>query len=848
VLLSRLRIRGKLAALIILPLLIIVGLSAGIAVSQFNSARAASDTVRSVNIGSGVGLILAGLQTERLESVGYLAGVANLSDVEATASNVDEQVSDLRHQYGSAIPAQLNTALDGIAGLDPLRQRVDTDSTTATAIVATYRNVIDNLIQATRLVDNINTGSSAGREVLALDTLLQVDELTNESATILLQLAAYNESPPATGIQPTLIVYSGDQAAIDQLLPRFTAYATSDEIALHDLVTQAFLDRFGPDFSASFTANPAGTASTLAPAVVYPQTQSFVVLGRFAEQKTAADVIATVQQQRSTALDEAYLALALGLLVVGLVAAGGVVIARSVAVPLANLTASTNRVAQLAERELMRVADDEAENTEPIRFDPVHITSDDEIGELARAFERISLTSVNLVGRQVASRRNVAQMFGHVGRRTQNLVGRQIALIDGLEAQETDNKRLGELYRLDHLTSRLRRNASSLVALSGSPDQGNYFAPLALVDVIRLALGEIEEYTRVDVNAPADLMVMPSAINDSVLLLAELMENATTFSPPHMRVSVTAVAHPGRVTIVDHGIGLSPERLAEENARLAQRERLDLAPTEVLGLFVVGRLARRHNLGVVLTNTPGGGVTVTIDVAGILMPASAARPGPIAAPALTPPPAAPVFAPPQAQELVRAERASHAALMVSDYEDAHGVFDDANGLFDLPSLDRATRAIESSRPWNAFELPQPALTAGPAPQPQAEAPVEPRVRLEWTHADTGPLPTFTPPVATSVTQPITMPQPAGIPLSRRDGTYRAPGEDDNKTVVMPTVSGLTRRVPGATIRMDQPTATRQNVRPQDPDEVWDLVQQFESGVARALDEVRSEPTEEDATR
>ena len=170
---------------------------------------------------------------------------------------------------------------------------------------------------------------------------------------------------------------------------------------------------------------------------------------------------------------------------------------------------------------------------EPIQFDPVHVTTDDEIGELARAFERISLTSVQLVGRQVASRRNVAQMFGHVGRRTQNLVGRQIALIDALEAQETDNQRLGDLYRLDHLTSRLRRNASSLVALSGTTDQGAYFAPLALVDVIRLGLGEIEDYTRVDVSAPTRPDDRAGAINDTVLLLAELMENATTFSPPH---------------------------------------------------------------------------------------------------------------------------------------------------------------------------------------------------------------------------------------------------------------------------------------------------------------------------
>jgi hypothetical protein len=341
-------------------------------------------------------------------------------------------------------------------------------------------------------------------------------------------------------------------------------------------------------------------------------------------------------------------------------------------------------------------------------------------------------------------------------------------------------------------------------------------------------------------------MIAPSAINDTVLLLAELMENATTFSPPHLRVTVTALAHPGRVTIVDHGIGLSPERLNEENARLAQRERLDLAPTEVLGLFVVGRLARRHNLGVVLTNTPGGGVTVTVDIADVLISGGPATTAPPIGPPASTPELPPVKRPAPAQDLVHADNGSR-GMHSLDYDDEISLIDDAYGLFDLPSLDRATRAIEAGRPWNAFELPQPALTAGPV---RPEAPAEPKVRLEWTAADTGPLPTVQPaaaPPPMPSQSPAPLPRRAewspphqGIPASRPGS---APSiDDDTQTIVMPTVrGGLTRRVPGATIRMDQPAATRQNVRPQDPDEVWDLVQQFESGVARAMDEVKSEP-------
>jgi signal transduction histidine kinase len=831
VLLNRLRIRGKLVALVVLPLLVIVGLSTGIAISQAGRASAAGNTTRSVEIASSVDAIVTALQTEELESVGYLIGQASLADISASASEADEQAADLKTQYGSGLPSAIRSTLTSLAALNPLRAQVAAKTSTPAAVIAGYRVLIEPLIDATGLLDDIDTSTSVGREVVALDALLHIDELTNESAAILLEIAGENEHPSVGPSQQALAAYSADENSIALFLPRFTSNATPSEVTLQTVVSQALFERVGSNFANVTTVIPVTTAKTLAPSIVYPQMQSFVVLGRFAEQKTAADVVASVRAQRDRALLEAYLAAALGLLVVGAVAVSGVAIARSVAVPLTRLTSSTNRIARLAETELLRVADDEADATEPIVFDPVHITTDDEIGELARAFERISRTSVQLVGRQVASRRNVAQMFGHVGRRTQNLVGRQISLIDALEAQETDARRLAELYRLDHLTSRLRRNASSLVALSGTSDHGAYFAPLALVDVIRLGLAEIEEYVRVDVIVPADLLIAPGAINDTVLLVAELMENATSFSPPHTRVTVMASAYPGRITIADQGIGLSPERMAEENARLAQRERLDLAPTEVLGLFVVGRLARRHGLSVVLTSTPGGGVTVAVDIADILVS--------------TPPPAITSTA-------ARTWTAPPAPTLGDRQIQMH--VDDDEELFDVDSLDRATQAIESGRPWNAFELPQPALAAAPAHR--LDVPESSKVTLEWASADTGPLP-IQPATPTSPAPAhndwATATDPFVVTTAEATaGTgFAAESADENtQTIVMAAAvpNGLTRRVPGATIRLDQPSATRQNVQPQDPDEVLDLIQQFESGVARALNEVRSESTEKDATR
>src|SRR6185312_11743343 len=152
--------------------------------------------------------------------------------------------------------------------------------------------------------------------------------------------------------------------------------------------------------------------------------------------------------------------------------------------------------------------------------------------------------------------------------------------------------------------------------LSGATGANEHMAPLPLQDVVRLALGEIEDYTRVDVEVPEEIVVVPAILADLTLMLAELMENATAFSPPHTRVLISATELRGgaRLAIVDNGLGMSPERLAEENSRLTHRERLDLVPSEVLGLFVVGRLARRHGIEVTLTDTPGGGITVWIDL------------------------------------------------------------------------------------------------------------------------------------------------------------------------------------------------------------------------------------------
>jgi signal transduction histidine kinase len=942
VLLGRLRVRGKLAVLVATPLVMVVILAAFVSVDRFNRAADAASTVKSVEVATEVGAVIADLQQERLASVGYLLGSATQADVSLATATVGDEVADVTAELGDELRPDVQAALRAVSKLDPLRDALLAHRAAPDDVIAQFSAVITSLLSSLRLADGVDGTTVTGREVIALDALQRVDELNNQAAAELV-VAAGTKSPNS------VIAYAGDRAAVAAILSQFTTYATTEQTALYGLVGKAFTDRIGPTFDQSFAVAPTATIAQLPASVIYPELTSFVVLGRFVETKIAADVTSAVTSRKNDDLIAAYGTAGLALLLVLLIGLLSIAVARAVATPLTQLTHSADRVARIAEAELERVADDESNTLEPIRLETVSVSAQDEVGELSRAFERVQSTAARLVERQAQSRRNVAEMLGHIGRRTQNLVGRQISIIDGLESDETDSSRLSELYRLDHIASRLRRNAGSLVVLSGASDAGGHFAPLPVVDVARLALAEIESYTRVDISIPDDVFVPPAIVNDLVLVLAELMENATVFSPPHTRVTVTAAD--GVVRIVDHGIGLSEERIAEENRRIAQRERLDLTPSEVLGLFVVGRLARRHGFSVVLSPTPNGGVTVHVDLsehvvlapterldaiaaAAPSLPDRAATPAlpsrapaaggptlpsmplprrnpdvssvPTAGYAPSPPvwdftpatnghaatgpddlpsagrwtaPAIPAARVPEVPSPVRPtsavagaaddpavnaameaaaqvaaiQAATEAAQRVArrSVEDAELVDDDdresvarparPDPPYNAKSLDRAMLMLEAARPWNAFELPQPALPAPPPPL----APGESIERLS---------PPVEPSSAPFAFQPMARPATgrAPVPAAGASTAAQAAGTPPAGllagTGTQPVVVGggtpLVRRVPGATT-VDEPLQTASTrSRPQlDASEARDLIEAFEFGVARALREVEDEPVQ-----
>nr|WP_260635606.1 nitrate- and nitrite sensing domain-containing protein [Streptomyces angustmyceticus] len=260
----------------------------------------------------------------------------------------------------------------------------------------------------------------------------------------------------------------------------------------------------------------------------------------------------------------------------------------------------------IAEQRLPMLVD-QLSRTDPGRVDtrvtPIPIATTDEIGEVARAFDQVHREAVRLAAEQALLRGNVNAIFTNLSSRNQGLIERQLELITDLENNEADPDQLENLFRLDHLATRMRRNGENLLILAGEEPGRRWNQPVPLVDVLRAATSEVESYERIELTGVPESEIHGTAVTDLVHLLSELLENATTFSSPQTKVRVAATRLPdGRVMIEIHdkGIGLTPEDFADINHKLANPPSVDAAISQRMGLFVVGRLADRHGIRVQL--------------------------------------------------------------------------------------------------------------------------------------------------------------------------------------------------------------------------------------------------------
>ncbi|MEW2505234.1 nitrate- and nitrite sensing domain-containing protein [Amycolatopsis sp. NPDC047767] len=607
--LSRLGIRGKLNLLLLPPLAAVLLVSVPFVVKQTGSVASADDTVRAAwNTQELSGLVWQ-VQREGVLAAAFVASPSTPdSDLVHQQQTVDATVGQLRTTLGAGAPAELKTALTRVASLGDERQNTLHRSISAERIARTYDTVVSALIDGLQLVPRTAADAEGARQLSALEALLRSDEEESLRVTALV-VAAQSQS--------------AGQSLLDEATQRAQVHADRfTQLAGHD---QAAILADVDSGEAAHRVDQLATQLPEPDAAPEPYVHDVVAAGqqqaaerRTAQDRVTAEINAAAGDRAAAATRLAWLVGGGAAVLFGLVAFLAIAVSRSIAEPLRRLTSAATSVADLADAELVRVGDTETDDDQTPRLATIDVASDDELGELATAFNRVQTTAAALVERQTLTRRNTSLMFANVAKRTQNLVGRQLALVDELERHEQDSRALAGLFRLDHLSARLRRTADNLLVISGTHDENPIAGPIQLSTAVRAALAEIEDFPRVRLGELPDVQLTSSLGADLVRLFAELLENATSFSAPTTSVEVeTEFLESGDlvVAIVDHGIGMAAESLAQENRRLLERERLELAPTSVLGLFVAGRLARRHSLGVELTSTPDtGGVTARVTV------------------------------------------------------------------------------------------------------------------------------------------------------------------------------------------------------------------------------------------
>ncbi|MEV5527458.1 sensor histidine kinase [Streptomyces prunicolor] len=850
--------RRKLNLLVGVPLAVVAVLLAYLISDEIGQSTDASDAAQLVRdsgqVAELVNLVEAEHQQAILLSVRFEAtndgGTPSQSAYRKSQLAVDKQVEKVRDTFGDRLPASEAQALKEINGLETLRDTVEQSYLPADNIDPAYTSASDGLIDGLDLEHNANLATTFTGNLL--DSVLRADAAHSSFETSVFSAT--------TGDSNALIEYNNAVGSYDLFTyqsARFARFATEDQADQLSGIEHTPAQRLIAEAYAELQIDPSGLQAETPGAVrkafadamsdypSYPQQAAsrLKITGSLIDQ-----IAVRADSASSSASWRAGLLLSLSLLGFVLWLVFVVIVRRSVVRPVQALTGAAKQVAEVAGRELARVADDDAEDDGPPLLRDMPVTAKDEIGDLAEAFNHVQTTAAALLARQVVSRRNVAEMFGNVGRRVSNLTTRQLALIDAVERGETDPALLERLYSIDHIAVRLRRNADSLMLLAGIRETVLDGGPTELTNVVRAALGQIEGFQRVSLRADTEVMVEPDIIGDLTLMVAELLENAVSFSPAGspVEVVVRTDGDDALIVVADHGLGMSADRIAEENARLIRRERLDLVPTKVLGLFVVGTLARRWDIDVTLARTPGGGVTSEITIpATLLLRMSALASGGSAGgfaglesgSGSSKAPASAGSAPDQRPAPSWATADSGPARNDSGRPTATPGYGADSGS--RPSVDagpaRAATAAETS---TGHDPARPAYAAGPSAgrdSGYADSGPRPSITLstpEHMHADDEPTP-----LPRRVSRYETAPRPAAAapPVT----THHAPA-DESATATDDAAGGsrpLRRRVRGATLRTGADDAAqqaaRQAPRPADADAVRSALEEFEAAVEQA---------------
>ncbi|MFD8483932.1 nitrate- and nitrite sensing domain-containing protein [Kitasatospora sp. NPDC059673] len=636
------RVPTRLVAILVIPVVIALvfgGLRVNTSLDDYSSADRA---VRIAKLASAATNLADALQQERDESlVPLLTGQGDQGEVKKLRDKTDQALAAYRSAFAKIkddpTVARRNSQFESMAlWLPHLRQNAYKPELFATATVNAYSMLYAPLLS---MDNSVGFGSSnvtsKGRAIYAMS--LAKAAASAQRALMLhllvgLGVGGVDGHEGQDLIQGLQVAAKLEQTARDE----FNTASSSEEVKVYAdaEVAQATADQrlplrmpdgrtmpsmiallavgmnYGNQLAASASDRDAAAriiASAGADGLTRPlwdqATKSHMSALRTAETELLEQVVDDAQSIK----DRAFTDWVLNALIViaSLVLAGLLTgyIARSMILGMRTLNTAALDIANHRLPELV----DKLSKTDPERVDtavtPIPLYGKDEIGEVARAFDQVHQQAVSLAAEQALLRGNVNAIFTNLSRRSQGLIQRQLSLITDLENNEADPDQLENLFKLDHLATRMRRNGENLLVLAGEEPGRRWSTPVPLVDVLRAAASEVEHYERIELAGIPEADVVGPAVTDLVHLLAELLENATSFSSPQTRVLVNATSLPdGRVLVEIHdkGIGLTAEDFAEINEKLAEPPTVDATISRRMGLFVVGRLSQRHDIRVQL--------------------------------------------------------------------------------------------------------------------------------------------------------------------------------------------------------------------------------------------------------
>jgi signal transduction histidine kinase len=618
--------RGRPIAIKLL-ILLLVPLTSLVALWAFAAGLTAGDGLRMLetdklvtNLAQPSSELTTHLQNERLSSIQFITARRNPETLFLQRTLTDKAAQRLRELAGRqgdlapAMNAQLSTLFRQLDRLKQIRGDVDGPSPTPLDVINGYNQIVDasfRLYDAMVLVPDL----TLYRNARALAMLGEAKEmLSRERAMIAVVLSHGRVSSAereafAEWAATRRLLYSQALSQLD--LELRSPYQTMITSPMYQEFLEAEDAMRGPDIVRGLPAE----------AATWPVDANNV--WKEVEELQRTTNAAYAQRVAPTAtgiLAKIGIAGGVGLLAVLASILLSLRFRKRLVRELAGLRDAATHLAQVRLPALVEQLRSGGKPPADVELEPLEVKAETaEVHDIVQAFNDVRSTAVEAAVSQASLRHGVNQVFVNLARRNQSLLHRQLMQLDGMERGTEDPVMLEDLFKLDHLTTRMRRHAESLIILSDQQPGRGWRNPVPIVDVLRAAVAEVEEYQRVEVLQPPPVKLIGAAVADVAHLMAELIENATLFSPPRTRVDLrtTTTPHGLAVEVEDRGLGLPREELDQLNARLAEKPEFDLAQSDRLGLFVVGRLAARHGIKVTLAPSPYGGLT-----ARVMLPAS----------------------------------------------------------------------------------------------------------------------------------------------------------------------------------------------------------------------------------